>query len=323
MRIAVTGATGFVGGALTDHLDAAGHEVLAIGRQSRPDTMRHRYERWDLGLDGPAPPGMAACEAVVHTAAHVAPWGPEAPFRAVTVRGTERLVRAVHPAARLVVIGSASVYDPRVRHVAVMEAEGPVAPDRYLNAYARAKADQEWLVATARPDAIILRPRAVWGPRDTTLLPRILAQIRKGWLPLPDGGRHAASTTHISSLAAAVLAAIERPTVSGPVNVADATPTPTAALLGTLFDALRMRVRIVPIPASLAWVSAEAVEAAWSLAGRRSEPFLTRYAVAGLSHPFTLDLGRLHRELGVVPDVKLDTAAGMVAAHRAAAASPS
>lgn len=238
----------------------------------------------------------------------------------MTVAGTERLLRAIDPACRLVVIGSASVYDPRMAHLAVKEAQGPVAADRYLNAYARAKADQERLVATVRPDAIILRPRAVWGPRDTTLLPRIRARIRNGWLPLPDGGRHRASTTHVSSLAAAVVAAIERPDVGGPVNVADATPTTTAALLGSLFEALELRVRIVPVPASLAYVAAGAVEAAWSLSERRSEPYLTRYAVASLSHPFTMDLGRLHRELGVAPDIDIHEAAHRVASSRAAQA---
>lgn len=308
MRIAVTGATGFVGGALADHLDAVGHEILAIGRRPRPDTMRHRYESWDLGLDGPAPPGVTACEAVVHAAAHVAPWGPDAPFRAVTVLGTERLLRAVDPAARVVVIGSASVYDPRVPHLSAREPDGPVAAGRYLNAYARAKADQERLVAIARPDAIILRPRAVWGPGDTTLLPRILARIRNGWLPLPDGGRHLASTTHVSSLAAAVLAAIERSGVSGPVNVADATPTTTVALLGTLFDALERPIRILPIPAAVAWIGATSIEGAWALMRRQREPFLTRYAVASLAHPLTLDLGRLHRELDVAPDIDVASA---------------
>lgn len=52
MRIAITGATGFVGGALADHLAAAGHEILTTGRRIRPDMMRHRYERWDSGWTG-------------------------------------------------------------------------------------------------------------------------------------------------------------------------------------------------------------------------------------------------------------------------------
>jgi nucleoside-diphosphate-sugar epimerase len=138
MRIAVTGSTGFVGGAIVEHLAAAGHDVVAIGRRPRPADFRHRYVAWDLAADGPSPPDLAACDAVVHAAAHVAPWGPEAPFRRVTVAGTERLLGAMDPTARVVVIGSASVYDPRVPYALAPERDAPVAADRYLNAYGRA-----------------------------------------------------------------------------------------------------------------------------------------------------------------------------------------
>ena len=161
----------------------------------------------------------------------------------------------------------------------------------------------------ARPDAVVLRPRAIWGPGDTTLLPRILARVRGGRLPLPDGGRHPMSTTHISSLTTAVAAALERPAVAGPVNVADATPTTPARLLGTLFEALGMNVphRGGPGAAGLGCRRGRR----GCLAPRRpsNEPPITRYAVAGLARPFTLDLGRLHRELGVEPDVDVAWAA--------------
>jgi nucleoside-diphosphate-sugar epimerase len=313
MRVAVTGATGFVGGAIADHLAATGHDVLAIGRRARPDGFAHDYVAWDLADGSPAPRDLAAAEAVVHAAAHVTPWGPDAPFRSVTVGGTERLLRAIDPAARLVLIGSASVYDPRVPHDAAREPEAPVAPERYVNAYGRAKADQERLVLDARPAAIVLRPRAVWGPGDTTLLPRILQSVRRHRLPLPDGGRHAMSATHISSLTAAVAAGLERPGVVGPINVADATPTTAAELLTTLFAALDLPVRIVAVPAPLTWLAAAAAEATWRLARRTDEPPVTRFAVAGLARPFTLDLGRLHRELGVCPDVDVGTAARQLA----------
>jgi nucleoside-diphosphate-sugar epimerase len=317
MRVAVTGATGFVGGAIADHLASTGYDVLAIGRRARPPSVAHDYVAWDLAGEAPPPPVLAACDAVVHAAAHVAPWGADAPFRQVTVAGTERLVRAMDPAARLVVIGTGSVYDPRIPHVMAVESQAPVAADRYLNAYGRAKADQERLVLTARPDSVVLRPRAIWGPGDTTLLPRILARVRVGRLPLPGGGRHPMSTTHISSLTSAVAAALERPAVSGPVNVADATPTTPAQLLETLFAVLDREVRIVAVPTRLAWGAAGAVEGVWRLAGRADEPPITRYAIAGLARPFTLDLGRLHRELGVQPDVDIPSAAGQLAASDA------
>jgi len=156
-----------------------------------------------------------------------------------------------------------------------------------LNAYGRAKADQERLVLEVRPDAVVLRPRAIWGPGDTTLLPRILARVRRGRLPLPGGGRHPMSTTHISSLTTAVAAALDRSAVAGPVNVADATTTTPAKLIGTLFDALGMKVRIVAVPTTIACATAGAVEGVWRLAGRADEPPVTRYAVAGLARSFT------------------------------------
>jgi nucleoside-diphosphate-sugar epimerase len=302
-----------VGGAIADHLASVGHDVLAIGRRARPDNVVHDYVAWDLAMDAPPPSELAACDGVVHAAAHVAPWGPDAPFRQVTVAGTERLLRAIDPAARLVVIGTASVYDPRIAHRLAAEPEAPVAAGRYLNAYGRAKADQERLVLAARPDAVVLRPRAIWGPGDSTLLPRILARVRAGRLPLPGGGRQPMSTTHISSLTVAVAATFERTAVSGPVNVADATPTTPAQLLGTLFEALGLSVRIVAIPTTMAWAAAWAVEGVWRFAGRADEPPVTRYAIAGLARPFTLDLERLHRELGVQPDVDVSLAASRLA----------
>jgi nucleoside-diphosphate-sugar epimerase len=315
MRVGVTGATGFVGGALADALEAAGHDVLTTGRRPRAAGMHHRYVAWDLARDVPPPTELGSCDAIVHVAAHVAPWGPRSPFQEITVVGTTRLLDAIDPQARLIVIGSSSVYDPRVAHVAAREAEAPVAAGRYVNEYARAKADQERVVAARRPDALILRPRAIWGPGDRTLLPRALARVRGSWLPLPDGGRHLASTTHVSSLGAAVVAAVACSDVRGPLNVADATPRPTAILLRTLLAAIGRPVRIVPVPAGIAGIAAGAVEAGWRLTRRRAEPPLTRYAVAGF-RPFTLDLDRLHGELGVAPDVDLILAAAEVASAR-------
>ena len=109
------------------------------------------------------------------------------------------------------VIGSASVYDPRVPQVAARERDAPVPPGRYLNAYGRAKAAQEGVVLARRPDALVLRPRAVWGPGDRTLLPRVMARARGGVLPLPGGGRRPASMTYIDSLVLAVTAALDAP----------------------------------------------------------------------------------------------------------------
>ena len=314
MRIAVTGVTGFVGGAVASALTADGHEVLGLGRAREPGRWSGPYARWDLASGDAAPPGLRECEAVVHAAAHVAPWGGDRPFVAATVRGTTRLIDGIAPGARLVVIGSASVYDPRLAHANARERDAPVPPGRYLNAYGRAKAAQEGVVRARRPDAIILRPRAIWGPGDRTLLPRVMARARGGVLVLPGGGRRAASMTYVDSLVVAVRAALERPDVAGPVNVADATPVVPAALLEELFDRLYRPIRIVAVPRSLADGAASVIELGWRLVPLRAEPPLTRYAVAALARPLTLDLTRLHEELRVRPDAAVDIGLARTAA---------
>jgi 2-alkyl-3-oxoalkanoate reductase len=159
-------------------------------------------------------------------------------------------------------------------------------------------------VLARRPDALVLRPRAVWGPGDPTLLPRVLARVRGGRLLLPAGGALPASMTYVDSLVEGVVAGL-RSEVSGPVNLADATPLAPSVLLARLFAALDRPVRIVGIPVVVAGAAAIVVEALGSAAGRRAEPPVTRYAVAAFGRPLVLDLSRLHQELGVAPDADI------------------
>ena len=312
MKVAVTGATGFLGGAIVRRLAAQGHVVLALGRTiAAPEGVE--YARWDLGVEGPPPAGIQECDAVVHAAAHVAAWGDEQVFQGVTVMGTARVIDAMDPRARLVVIGSSSIYVPDGREGAYRESDAPLGLRRYRGPYPRAKADQERLVEARRPDAIILRPRAVWGPGDRTLLPRIESRVRSGRLVLPGGGRNRMSTTHIESLADAVDAAISHPDVRGPVNVADATPHTPRDLLVALFSARNEPLQVVGVPVRLADGVAFALEWAYRLAGSRREPPITRYAISAVAASIVLDLGRLHDELRVVPDIDLALKAGQLA----------
>ena len=301
MRVVVTGATGFIGGHVARRLADAGHDVIGTGRrESWAASGAIPYVCWDLGDPEARPPAaLRGADAVVHTASHVADWGPESTFRRVTVDGTRRLIDACG-GARLVVVGSASVYDPFRGHVAAREEEAPV--ERYRSAYGRAKAAQERLVGRERPDALILRPHAVYGAGDRTLLPRLVAARRRGRLLLPGGGRSSMSVTHVDSLVDVIVGALAHPEMRGPLNVADATPVRVADLLVAAFAAMGRPTRIVSLPMPLAWAAAHGFEVTYRLARRDVPPPLTTYTVSHLAWPFVLDLHRLADQLSLRPD---------------------
>jgi len=287
MRIAVTGAAGFIGGAIADAAEARGWEVVRFGRRPVPGILS-----WDLA--GPPPARPPVVDAVVHAGAHVADWGPARLFHQVNVLGT-RAVAETFPGTRLVHISSSSVYPWWEPCIDRDEEEVAVG---HLGAYGRSKALAD-VEARSHPDALVLRPHAVYGPGDRTLLPRLLSNIRRGTLLSVGHPGILHQLTHIGNLTTAALAACSSG-AQGAVNVADAAPVPLGAVLRSVLDATGhgdIAVKYVPRP--LAMVLAGVSEAA-ALASRRP-PRLTRYAVSQLGMQRTYRLDRLRGGLGVEP----------------------
>ncbi|MFF1414789.1 NAD-dependent epimerase/dehydratase family protein [Streptomyces sp. NPDC058289] len=276
VRIAVTGASGFCGGHVARAAAAAGARVVCVGRRPGP-LGEHRF--WDASL---AEPDLSGTDLVVHCAAAVgdpAPGSPaEAVMHAVNVTGTERLLRAA--GGRPVVwVSSASVYDPRRDRRLVREDHPRTG---HLNAYGRTKAAGEALALAA--GSVVLRPRAVYGPGDTQLLPRLLSRVHAGTLFLP-GPDVPLSLTAVENLAGACLAAPEWP--QGAYNIADARPYRRDAAVREVLRAHGVRARVRHLPAPLARAAASISQSLSS-----GEPALSRYAVDQLAHPVVLDLSR-------------------------------
>lgn len=134
---------------------------------------------------------------------------------------------------------------------------------------------------------MVLRPRAVYGPGDTTLLPRLLSRVRAGTLLLP-GPDVRLSLTAVENLTrASLLAAGWAP---GAYNIADAEPYGRDAAVRAVLRAHGVRARIRHLPLPVAGAAARIAEAVATVAG--AEPALSRYAVDQLAHPVVLDLGR-------------------------------
>lgn len=192
MTLAVTGGTGFVGQALLDLLEAQGISAKALVRKV-PEQSRKgiAWVEGDLANEGALASLVAGAEAVIHIAGLVNTPDP-AEFETVNVTGTANVIAAAKDAGvrRLIFVSSLSAREPK------------------LSAYGASKAKAEELVQASGLDWTIVRPPAIYGPRDTEMF-ELFRSAKWGIVPLPPGG--AASIIHVDDLARLLLALL--PTV--------------------------------------------------------------------------------------------------------------
>ena len=169
-RLAITGATGFVGSHLIDAGLAAGHEIVALTR--RPQPARERLTWVEGALDRPDALARlcAGAAAVIHVAGAVNA-ASRAGFAAANVAGTEGVIAA-----------AAGAGVRRLVHVSSLAAREPDLSD-----YGWSKGEAERRVAASALDWTIVRPPGVFGPRDTETLPLFQAAARR-IVPLPPAG---------------------------------------------------------------------------------------------------------------------------------------
>jgi len=299
--IAITGATGFIGGHLVERLHRRGHRIFAFGRRPAPHLPAGvTYARWDIARD-PPPTIPSEVDAVIHCAASVSDWAPYNELYRANVRGTAHVMRAFAAAGQFILLSTASVYDPARPRSMLRETDGYGI--RYPNAYGRTKMLAERVVIeSGRPNCAIVRPHIVYGPRDTTLLPRLLSARRAGgWLPVIGDGQSRLSLTGIENLADAIELILDRRFGCEIFNIADARTDTLNAVLTALFEALGMPVRLLHLDRRLALASATALEWAYRTLRRPVAPPLTRYLVSQLADDYTLDIAKARAMLGYAP----------------------
>ena len=190
-RVALTGATGFVGASTLATLLEQGHTVKALVRgQGRvPDHLQLEVVDGSLHDQKALAHLVNGCEAVIHIAGAIA-GRRYSDFEAVNVLGTANLLAAVTehaPQTRLIHVSSLAAREPQ------------------LSDYAASKAAAERLVVDSALDWQIVRPPAIYGPSDPALAPlwRLLA---KGWLPQLASDEARFSLLHVNDLSRLLIA---------------------------------------------------------------------------------------------------------------------
>ena len=307
MAVLVTGASGFVGGAVVRALRAQGRAVLATGRD--PVTCAALGDC--LALDLAAPDAAKALEhvarqrgisAVVHAAALTAPWGRRAEFQRSNVDATRTvLTLAKHLGVRRIVhISTPSVYFRFADQIGLTEDTPLPTP---VNDYTATKAQAEGSALAA--GAVILRPRGIYGAGDRALLPRLVRAIQSGPLPLLRNGQAATDLTHVDDVVAAILAALGGAGVAGQVlNISGGVALPIRDVVAAVSQHLGLIPRWRPLPLPAVMLAARGMELEAHVTG--SEPRVTRYGVGLFAFTQTLDIQRAARILGWHPTVSFD-----------------
>lgn len=313
MKVVVTGATGFIGSHVAESLARAGHQVVAGGRNQKALERLTALGCIPITADltgDPLLPLVKGCEAIVHCAALASPWGERAAFWHHNVVATERLIAAARDAgsvSRFVHLSSPSIYFSWRDQLNRGEAFEP--PACWPTHYAETKWISECRVQEARDlGPIVLRPRAVFGPRDQSILPRLVAIARRGRFPLPGAGRAWTDVTEVSNVVLAVQAALRSPIVNEgrAFNITNNSPLQVHDLLTRLLTALRIHTRFINIPRWAALAVASVNEVYHRHLPGKPEPRVTRYGIGLLGYSQTLSIVAAREALGYKPQVSID-----------------
>ena len=319
MRILVTGASGFVGGHLVEHL-ARTHQVLGLARSDPAAAAIRRLGGTPVAgeLGAVAPATLEGVDVIVHAAAHLQGADP-APYWRVNVDGTRQLLEAARVAGvrRFVLIGTeAALFDGHDLHD--VDEQHPY-PRRHRFAYSASKAEAERLVLAADGAGLTtlsIRPRLVWGPRDASVLPAIATMIEQGKFRWLDGGRHQTSTTHVANLVAAVERALTAGRGGQAYFVADAERSTLRTFLTRLLATRGITPPDRAAPGGLLRPLARATEAVWRLLRLRGEPPLSAFAIAMMSRTVTVRTDKARTELGWAPVITVDRGLAEMATPR-------
>jgi dihydroflavonol-4-reductase len=302
MKVLLTGASGFVGSHILDRLLERGISTVIVLRPTSPqkfiESRLSEVEVRTASLDDATSleQAMRGITHVIHCAGVVKALRPDE-FYTVNQLGTRAVVEAANRAgiSRLVHISSLAAAGPGTSEAPAREAD----PPRPVSEYGKSKrAGEREVEQRCRAEWVIVRPPAVYGPRDTAFL-SLFAAVKSHLLPDIGGGRLILSLVFVKDLADAIVRCLEVPAAQGRIYFATGPDVASATQLGEIVaQELASQTIRIPLPTGLLWPVCVLQECVSRLTGR---PHLfSRQKYAEITAPgWVCDGTRLRAELGI------------------------
>jgi nucleoside-diphosphate-sugar epimerase len=316
MRVLVTGATGFVGSHLTEALVARGDDVRVLARR----TSQHKWIEslpltWFRG-DVNDPESLNEAVRDVDHVYHVAGMTKANSRRAylqANAAGTRNLIeaclRSPNQPAKFILMSSLAAAGPAVCPKTEIDPCEPVSH------YGHSKFLAERIACSYadRLPLVILRPSAVYGPRDRDIL-AFFRLVKRGLNLTIGRATPCLCLVYVADLVDAAMLAADKDLRSGSTFfVSDGEVHDWETVAELLGEIMGVRVRTVRIPSAAAYVAAVGAEL-WSHL-RRTAPLLNRQKIIEMQQTgWTCEIRKANQILGFHPRVPL--AVGLAKTYR-------
>ena len=308
MKVLITGATGFLGSKTVEQiikLPEVTH-VIATGRTMREsrrvDSTKVEYKLGDLASREFVNSIVKEVDVVVNTAALSSPWGTEEQYRTANVLTQKNLIEASekHGIERFVFVSTPGLYHNGDDRLLVKESE-PL-PEKFANQYAATKREAEILLETSGLAFVTIRPRAIIGAGDTTIMPRLIKADEEGKLKIVGDGENKLDLTSVENVAYAIILGIKanKEALGRAYNITNGEPLKLWWAINTVLVGLGRKKVEKKVGYRLAYLGGGLMELVSRLITKK-EPPITRYSIDVLAKNFTLDISDARRLLNYTP----------------------
>lgn len=309
----ITGATGFVGSHLAEAALARGRKVRTLVRADSDtqflDGLKVERVVGELRPGADLKYALDGVDVVFHCAARVGDWGPIDAYRQVNVEGSRALLEACkgRPLKKFIHFSSLGVYAARHHHGTD---ESEPLPEHHIDGYTQSKVEAEKLALEYQQKhgvpVVILRPGFIYGPRDRTVLPNLVSNLRRGIVWYLGSGDQALNTIYVGNLVDAAFLAVEKAAPGRIFNLTDGERVSKKRFINGIADGLEIARPKLHAPLWLARITAGWMEPLARLCRLKNPPRLTqgRIKFLGLNLDFAIE--RARRELGYAPAVSFD-----------------
>ncbi|KAB8129182.1 NAD-dependent epimerase/dehydratase family protein [Gracilibacillus oryzae] len=315
MKILITGGTGFLGQKLARRLNGMDHQVTVIGRNEQIgaelETEGITFLKADLTDCESIHRAHFDKEIVFHCGALSAPWGRYEDFYQTNVIGTENVVNAciANDVKRLIHVSTPSIYFDKNERTNVSETDA--ISSKFLNHYATTKFLAERVVDKAFDNGlpvVTLRPRAIFGPGDNAIIPRLIQTNEDKFIPFINHGRAVIDLVYVENVVDAMVLEMnaDQKTLGQKYNISNGERWILADVLKKLFQTMDVPFRYRKLPYPLVYSMAAILEWLSRNFQNYQEPVLNRYTVTVLSKSQTISIDKARAELGYTPRVSVE-----------------